>query len=174
MKIHSFVKPLAYSEVMQHCQDHASCPYKPRDVAHFKFAASDQPSSLKEVELFFNHFNEWTSRAFFAKLKQLATKLPNRWMELEGLLTYEKTFEMFKVLAQDHFEAMSIHDMDHYTMSRVTKCATWIEVLRLVDEYNETYFRELIQSIQETAETITARQDPNAPFYSYFEMLKNC
>lgn len=132
------VKPLAHSEVKQYCLDRDSCPYKPRDVAHFKFAPSDQPTNLKEVELFFNRFNEWTSRAFFAKLKQLAVKLANRWMELDGLPTYEKNFEIFKVLAQDHFHHMSIHDMDYDTMSRVVTCETWVEVANLVHAYNET------------------------------------
>lgn len=169
MKILSFVKPLAYSEVLRYVDDVSICPHNPRNQLHLKFAASDQPHNLKEVELYFNSFNEWTCRALFAKLKKLATKLSARWEDLkEG---DDKIFEMFKVLAQDHYEEMSIVDMDHYTMSRLVECSTQGEVLRLVDEYNETYFRELIQSLQSTAEIIISRKDRNAPFYSYYELL---
>ena len=171
MKIHAFVKPLAQIEVVRYSKDYWISPYSKRDEYALKFAASDQPNNLKEVEMFFDRFNEWTSRAVFKKLKARAATLAARWDTLNS--EDDKTFEVFKVLAREHFDGMSIHDMDHYTMSQVVEsCSTREEVDALVKEYNETYFRELIQSLQEDAETITTRLAKHGyTYWSYYYLL---
>lgn len=193
MLIHSFLKPLAYREVIEYAEQHPEedlnkpgddkprdilppllqpsecCPFKPRDLLAYKFAASDQPSNLKEVELYFNRFNEWHSRHLYSQLHDLAAKLSARWMDLkEG---DDKTFEMFRVLAQDRYDIMCYDDdMDVLEMNKVVHCSNWDEVWSVVDAYNETYFRELIQTLMTTAAIIISRKESDA-FFSFFELV---
>lgn len=60
----------------------------------------------------------------------------------------------FEKLIGDHLNGMSMEDMDFEKMREVYKLARLRKgqkIRQLVREYNETYFRELIQTLQEEA-----------------------
>ena len=50
--------------------------------------------------------------------------------------------------------------MDYDTLTRlVDTCKNWYDVDRLVKEYNETYFRELIQTLRDDNKHVTRSHD---------------
>ena len=59
----------------------------------------------------------------------------------------------FRHLCREYLLSIRPDDMDYDTMKRVVEtCLTRNQVWKIVRAYNETYFRELIQTLEERAQ----------------------
>ena len=67
-------------------------------------------------------------------------------------LTFRQTdrhWQRFMGMCRSHLQHMSIYDMDRFTLQRVVDtCKDPHDVWRVVNLYHETYFRELLQTLE--------------------------
>lgn len=66
---------------------------------------------------------------------------------------------MFIKICEHHFQFMDEYDgMDYDAMKRVLECDSYRKVWSIVTAYKETDFRQRIQTYQELAQRVVARE----------------
>jgi len=81
------------------------------------------------------------------------TKLPRRSKRLRGA-SPDLVWACLEKLLGDHFSTMSVKSMDYEAMRQVyhySRIRKGFRIQQFVRNYGETYFRELIQTIQKEA-----------------------
>ena len=100
--------------------------------------------------------SRWFCGFYASHNRKLYTKLYNlsdRLVKKDPFSSITPHFSTFQEICQDHLEQnMSEDDMDMGAMRNVLQCKSFKEVYDLVvTPYNETYFRELIQTLDDAA-----------------------
>ncbi len=112
-----------------------------------------QARNLEDVKSrWFKGFYAKANRELFQNLYKLSDRLAKK----DPFSSETPHFTTFKELCEDHREQnMSEDDMDLEAMGDVLKCKSFQEVWEsVVTPYNETYFRELVQTLEEAALTL--------------------
>ena len=109
--------------------------------------------------------SRWFCGFYASHNRELYTKLYNlsdRLVKQDPFSSITPHFSTFKEICQDHLEQnMCEDDMDLKAMKNVLQCTSFKEVYdSVVTPYNETYFRELVQTLDDAAFDLTKESVP--------------
>lgn len=116
MNVLTFLKSLAKIEA-----EYAPWFRRTPELLALKYAASEKPNNLKDVELFFHCFNDIREIDQYNNLAASAQKLASKWMSLKEDDDY--SFEVFHILTQDWYKKMHPDSMDREAMLELLGCA---------------------------------------------------